>query len=656
MFATVRPEGAVHSLLKSSAAIAALALFANPARAQMASGSEQVVVTAARIGGVSADLLGSSATVIDPIDIELRQTDILSDVLRDVPGVAVSRSGPIGQFTQIRIRGAESNHTLVLIDGIRASDPFFGEFDFGTLIADDLARVEVLRGEQSALYGSDAIGGVVQYITASGAEAPGLRGHAEGGSFGTFDGALRYAGVAGAFDYALSGAYFRNTGRPDNDFGSRRLGSEIGSAAGKFGYALAPHARLNAVVRYSDTRADVNMQDFAFPPSSSFGFEVDGNGSYRNRALYGLVSGEYDALDGRWRNSLTVQGVTAQRDGYGNSGFAAGERSSGDKGARERASYVSALDFGSGEIAQRVTGAVDLEREFYRNTDPTGFADTSRRHTDTIGLVGAYDLVYARKVALSAAARFDRNYRFADAFTWHLQASYLFDNGFRPHAAAGSGFKAPTIYELYSFTPGPGSFIGNPALKPERSVGWELGADQHLFDGWVTLGATYFNSRLKDEIFTKFVGPSFAASPQNATTDSPRDGIETSLSARLDDQWRIDLAYTYLHALQDGHEEVRRAPHIASLNVAWRAAGDAAGVTLTIRYNGRQRDNNFTLSGQPVVDLAPYTLVNLGADVRLTDTIRLYGRVENLLNTDYQEVYTIHEGGRGVFVGLRAGF
>src|SRR6185503_7127396 len=141
---------------------------------------EQVVVTASRLGGIRADLLGSSATVLEPIDLELRQTEIVSDVLRDVPGVAVSRSGPVGQFTQVRIRGAESNHTLVLIDGIKASDPFYGEFEFETLIADDVARVEVLRGEQSALYGSDAIGGVIQYITLSGADAPGLRGRIEG--------------------------------------------------------------------------------------------------------------------------------------------------------------------------------------------------------------------------------------------------------------------------------------------------------------------------------------------------------------------------------------------------------------------------------------------------------------------------------------------
>src|SRR5262245_58184556 len=125
---------------------------------------ERVLITASLIGAVRTDLLGSSATVLAPIDLENRQVRVVSDVLRDVPGVAVNRIGAVGQLTQVRLRGAEANHTLTMIDGIKASDPFFGEFDYGALIADDVARIEVLRGEQSALYGSDAIGGAVHYI------------------------------------------------------------------------------------------------------------------------------------------------------------------------------------------------------------------------------------------------------------------------------------------------------------------------------------------------------------------------------------------------------------------------------------------------------------------------------------------------------------
>jgi vitamin B12 transporter len=633
------------------------ALGALPALAQSDNAPpENVIVTASRLGGIRSDLLGSSATVLEPIDLEERQVVIVSDALRDVAGVAVSRAGPVGQFTQVRIRGAEANHTLVLIDGIKASDPFFGEFEFETLIADDVARVEVLRGEQSALYGSDAIGGVIQYFTATGAEAPGFRARAEGGSFGSANANVRYAGVQGGFDYALSAAYSRTDGVPDNVSGMRHLGSENASLAGKFSYAIDEYFRLKAVARYSATDADVNQQDFNFPPGPNYGFEVDGNGSYKNRVFYGLLGAEFEGLEGRWKNSLDVQGVDAQRNGYGNSGFAADARSSGDKGERLRASYVSALDFGSTDFAQKLTGAIDWEREYYRNTDPTGFADTSERHSDNYGFVGDYDVVIDNRLALGAAARFDKNYRFEDAFTYRLQASYRFDFGLRPHAAAGTGIKSPTIYELYGYTPGPGSFIGNPHLKPERSQGWEVGLEQTFLDGMAKADLTFFDSTLKDEIFTIFVPPTFAASPQNATTNSTREGVEASLSAILGKEWRLNLAYTYLNAVQNGQEEVRRAPNIASLNLAWRSAEARYGANLTVRYNGEQTDNNFTLSGPPRVKLPAYTLINLDADYRINETFQLYGRVENLLDTKYQEVFTIRGVGRAVYAGIRAGF
>ncbi|HZV58411.1 MAG TPA: TonB-dependent receptor plug domain-containing protein, partial [Sphingobium sp.] len=157
---------------------------------------EAIVVTAALSGrGIERDLIGSSITLIDAQDMADRETRIVSDILRDVPGIAVSRAGAVGGQTQIRIRGSEANHVLVFVDGIKVSDPYQGEFDFATLIADDAARIEVLRGQQSALYGSDAIGGVVSYITLSGREAPGVRLRGEGGSFDTFNGAARLAGA-----------------------------------------------------------------------------------------------------------------------------------------------------------------------------------------------------------------------------------------------------------------------------------------------------------------------------------------------------------------------------------------------------------------------------------------------------------------------------
>lgn len=629
----------------STAAFAA-ALASTSALAQ----SDDIIVTATRAGGLSRDVLGISASVIGPNDLEARQTRALSDVLRDVPGVAVSRAGGAGQLTQVRMRGAEANHTMVLIDGVEASDPFQGEFAFENLIADDVARVEVLRGPQSALYGAQAIGGVISYTTASGAEASGVRGRLEYGSFDSWNGAARVAGVADALDYAVSASASRTNGTPSAVGGSRDLGADNEALAAKGVYSFSDHLRLKAVARYSRVKADVNSQDFNFPPGPTYGFVVDGDGAFKTESLYGLARLEGETFAGRWSNALTVQGASADRDNY-----EFGARQTGDEGRRYKASYESVLTLGDDGLRHVITGAVDFRRETYLNTSPfLNAAQALRREADNTGVTLDYEMVAHDKLGLGAAVRHDSNELFDDSTTYRAQASYLFDTGARVHAAAGSGVTNPGYYDLFGFDPT--SFAGNPNLKPEKSEGWEAGAEQRFLGGSAWIDVTYFDATLENEIATNFVGPTFIASPVNLATKSPRRGVEVSGQAALGEQWRVAGSYTYLDAEQDGLEEVRRAPHIASLNVSWRSVGKRFGANLTVRYNGDAQDSNFTLTGGPRVTLPAFTLVNLGADYRLTEKLSLYGRVENLTDEDYQEIYTYASPGRAAYFGVKAGF
>ena len=612
-----------------------------------------VVVTASRSGdAVPESLIGASITVIDPAAMEDRQTRIVSDVLRDVPGVAVSRSGAVGGFTQIRMRGTEGNQVLVLIDGIKASDPYLGEFDFGTLIADDAVRIEVLRGQQSALYGSDAIGGVIQYITLSGAEAPGVRLRAEGGSFGTASAAARFAGVVDDLDYAFSSSYYHTGGTPTAVNGTRDIGSDSAAASVKAIWSPVSHFKLTAVGRYSYTYADSNDSE-TDPTSPLFGLTVDSPGvHYRNEAFYGLLRGELGLLDDRWTNALSVQVADSRRDAYAGS-----VRTSGDTGDRTKGSFESTLRFGDAAFRQRVTLAVDSEREQYQNRDPSGFGFSGKRHTDNLGFVGQYDLVVNDALALDASLRHDRNELFDNADTYRLQASYRLSATTRVRAAAGSGIRNPEYFELFGFTDG--QYIGNPNLKPEKSTGWELGVDQGFLNGSATFGLTYFNSRLKDEIVTDFPPPLFIASPVNLTQDTTQRGLETYLEARINDRLRVDAAYTYLHAVADGAQAQRRPVDIASLNVTINSADRRAEVTFTARYNGRQQDITFTdptFATEPIVTLGSYTLLNLNGEYKLSERVSLIGRVENLTGKRYQEVYSFEGMGRGAFAGFRARF
>lgn len=612
---------------------------------------EEIVVSASRSGeGVPLARLAASATVLDPAVLEQRQTRIVSDMLRDVPGVAVGRTGAVGGQTQLRIRGTEGNHVLVLIDGIEAADPFYGEFDFGTLIADPEARIEVLRGQQSSLFGSDAIGGVVSYTTLSGAEAPGFSVRAEGGSFDTFNAATRMAGVAGAFDYALSGAYYRTGGYATAVGGDRDLRSEIGAASAKLNWTPSAAFKLSAVGRYSTTAAETNDTegDFASP---LFGRIVDTPGArFVNRAFYGLIKAELSAFDGRWTNSVSGQIVDAARRTYDATG-----RTGGDKGQRYKGSFVSSLGLETGAITHRVTAAIDVEREQFRNTTPSTFTFQGRRDTDNLGLVGQYELTTGG-LSLGGSVRHDDNDRFDDATTWRVQAGYRLPTGTRAHAAYGTGVKNPGYYELFGFSDG--RYIGNPNLKPEKSRGWEAGVEQSFGDGRATIGATWFDSTLDDEIFTSFPPPDFIASPGNRTTRSTQQGVEVSVAARPISALRLDAAYTWLDAHENGVEEVRRPAHMASFNATVFSADQRFSGTLTLRYNGRMSDVAFTdPSFVPVtVSLQEYALVNLAASYAVTDSISVFGRVENLTAERYQEVFSYATAGRAAYGGVRARF
>lgn len=604
---------------------------------------EAILVSASRDGSLKRDSYTGSALVITAEQVEARQTRDIADILRDVPGVAVA--GVAGQ-TQIRLRGSEANHVLVLVDGIEVSDPFAGEFDIGTLQADPGARIEVLRGPQSALYGSDAIGGVVAYETASGRARPGFSARLEGGTQDTVNGALRYGAYGDSWDAALSAVVVSTDGQPNARGGVRDIGRDSYTLAGKGNVALGENLTLRTAARFIRTEGRANDSDFD-TTSPTFGFIIDSPGSgFTNEAFYGLVGARLATLEGRWTHDLSAQIADVTRETYGAFG-----PSSASEGDRFKASYVSAVALAD---EHDLTFAADYEVEGFRNAFAGSGGFTGRREIEQIGLVGEYRYSGAA-LDLSAAIRHDINDLFRDATTFRVGAGYRITETTRIRAAGGSGVKNPGFFELYGFVDG--RFIGNAALRPEKSTGWEVGLDQQLGDT-ASVAVTYFDSELKGEIFTTFPAPDFIATPANRTTASQQRGVEVSLTAQLADQWGLNAAYSYLDAEEDGTEEVRRPEHIASAALTWTAPGDAASATLVVRHNGATPDVAFTdPSFVPVrVQLDDYTLINLNARARVTDTISAFARVENLLGEEYEQVFSFVSPGRSAVVGIEARF
>ena len=660
------------SLLALAAAAPALAQ-SNPTQPTTDAAGDTIVVTASRSGdAIPIDLLGASVTVLDDAALDQRQTRIVSDILRDVPGVAVSRTGAVGGMTQVRLRGAEGNHTLVLIDGIKASDPYSGEYDFGTLLADEDAKIEVLRGQQSSLYGSDAIGGVINYITLTGAEAPGIKLRAEGGSMGTFSGAARAAGVTGDVDYALSSSYLRTDGYPTAIGGRRDVGSDNLGASVKASWTPTATFKLTAVGRYSRTAADTNDGDNDYS-SPTFGRTIDSPGVYfHNDAFYGLLRAQLDLLDGRFTNVVTGQLADTKRTDFDvadPNAPPAGQpivKANGDHGRRAKGSYEGTFRFGGDTVKQSLTAAVDYERESEHTIVSQYGAFLGWRHIVNTGVVGEYELVANDRLGVGASVRHDFNTRFADDTTYRVQASYRFDEGTRLHAASGSGVKSPSFGELFDYYEG--RYIGNPDLRPEKSTGFEAGVEQTLTGAHVVLGATYFANRLKDEI-----GFAYTADGMTSVNEPGRThqrGVEMYANARLGGGWRLDASYTYLHAPRDQvvlplvapytgtavtAQAPRRAKTIASASLNWAPEQQPFSADVTVRYNGRQNDVAYIDPSfvPALARLRSFTLVNLAATYRIGRHVELFGRVENLLDRTYAEVYSFVAAGRTAYGGVR---
>lgn len=614
--------------------------LSTPAFAEDAA-DDSIVVTASRAqNGVEQDMLGASVTLLTAEDVQSRQTVVVSDILRDVPGVAVNRGGAIGSLTSVRIRGAEGNHTLMMIDGIEASDPAGGLFDFGSLFADEGARIEVLRGEQSALYGSDAIGGVVHYITASGKDRPGNSVIAEAGSYDTWRIGARVAGVNGRLDYALTGGVFETGGFIVAPNGSRHMGAGSRNLGGKLGYDLGD-VQLRAVARYNRTRAETNDQDYFIT-----GNAIDAGGEYEGENIYGLIGALVHTGD-NLTHDLSVQRASSDRDMFNEDGT----HNRGSLGRRTRASWVSHLALGEGNhLRHDVTGAVDYERETYRNAGPVN-ALNPLRVINSWGFVGQYQASVADKGALILALRHDANSRFKDATSWRASASWKLSPSTRLRGAAGTGMKAPTFAELYGYSP-TANYVGNPNLKVETSHGWEIGVDQSFLNKAISIGVTYFSATLKDQIIDLYA-PIYTST--NASGETPHKGLEMTANAKIGNGFSISGQYSHIKAENEfGDQLIRRPRNLASANLLWEASDNSALVNLNIRHNGEMLDTNFaTYVTAPLKD---FTLVNLSGEVRLTEGIRLHGRIENLLGSDYVENVGYNSPGRTVTAGFRANF
>lgn len=610
---------------------------------------EEVVVIGSHVPRPAREV-GSAVTVFGAEDIAARKVALGSELLREVPGVAVSRSGQVGNLTQVRIRGAEGNHTLVLVDGIEVNDPAFGsEFDFANLLTYDLGRVEVLRGPQSALYGSDAIGGVVSLTTRR--PEPGLAARAEAvaGSFGTTQLGATLGGGADRLSGAVSAVRYDSDGISASAIHPEKDGYENATLHARLDAALTPQVAARAVLRQVDNRVETDREDFAFPPGPTEGLIIDTDDVKESSQLYGLLALDAELLDGRWLHRAAYGFTRAETDVIEDR-----REVSASRGERRKLEYSTTLRLGGRDVEHALTAGVQHEALDFSNRSVSLPAANQRREDEQTSLVAEYALSLAGRAAVSASLRRDYNDLFDDATTARVTGSYLLASGTRVHASFGEGITNPGFYELFGFIPD--SFRGNPDLEPERSVSWDAGVEQSLLQGRLLVDATYFRADLEDEIATVFDFATFSSTVVNQRGESERQGVEVTVEAELHPRWSLFGTYTHLDATEpDGSREVRRPRHAASLNLDARFLDGRARLNIGVLFNGARDDLEFvSATPESRVRLERYTLVNGALSYDVDERVQIFLRGENLLDEEYTEVFGYRTPGAAGYLGVRA--
>ncbi|WP_419807293.1 TonB-dependent receptor plug domain-containing protein [Sphingomonas sp.] len=593
-----------------------------------------VIVTARRVPQQASET-GQAVTVIDRAEIDRRQTVSVADLLATTPGVTVSRNGSVGGLTTLRIRGAEGDQTLVVIDGIRVNDPSStgGGFDFANLLAASVERVEVLRGPGSVPWGSQAIGGVVNVLTADPAQlADGAVKARASAEYGYADQAYATAGLSGrtgALSGSLTAGCLRTDGISSAASGTERDGYRQIGATGRIGLEIAEGIGIDLRGYYADS----HLRYDGFADAPPFG-PADGPQSGTTQELYGYAGVHADLAEGRFRNRIAFTIADIDRDNF-DPFF-----SSIARGRSERYEYQG--DFRASDAVRVVAGA---ERENSRFNDGSIFADT--------GITSVYGQAIVKPVqplTLTGGIRYDDHDTFGGHTTLGGDAALALGSGTTLRASYGEGFKAPTLYQLYSF-------YGNLGLEPETARSFDAGVQQRLLDGRASVGVTYFNRRTKNQIdFRSCVGAECAAQPFGLYDNIARtraDGVEVELALRPSDALTLTGNVSYIDAQNRspganfGRDLARRPHETASVDADYRFPfGLRVGGTVTMV--GDSFDN-----AANSVRLDGYALASVRASLPLGERIEVYGRVDNVANERYQTAAGYGTYGRAAYGGVR---
>ena len=612
----------MHAILRRSCAVILLfTATSSPALADATLYIPTIVVTPMYIP-TTIERAGSTVTVIDSARIAESGAGSVAELLRTVPGVQVTESGGSGGRALVSLRGAEAQHTLVLIDGVRVNDPASArdEFDFSVFSPTDVERIEILRGPQSALYGSDAIGGVINIITKH--PAKGMHGSltAEAGSYGTRRTTATASGDSGPWSLMASGTYYATDGFSrvgDRDNGEQDSTLKYaGTLRGSYDAGEGRSVSFGLNGYHQDSLIDKSAT-------------VDASGYTSARDLIdGFARFTTPSHDGKLVHTLTVFGTSTTRD------YVEPTRDTKYRGTNVGFEYQGTLKLG---VAGSLLGGLRLERETAHQKVSTSASPAFDGGQTLYAGYLLYQLPVNERLNLSFAGRYDGASRGDGFLTGRFTAVYdMSEIETRIRGSFGSGAKRPTAFQL--------SY--NPALEPETSLGADLGIEKTLLDGRLTVGVTGFWNRFENLI--NFDGDYLTGTYKNIDS-AETAGVEATMTATIvPGVLSGTAAYTYLFSrdLSPGLPLQRRPKHSGALSLAWTGIENVELRATATLVGDSYNDDAAT------VPLGGWARVDLSARYAINPQLTAFGRIENLFNARYQEATGYNTAGISAYAGL----
>jgi vitamin B12 transporter len=593
-------------------------------------------ITVTGVGQYHEDI-GRAVTTLRDNELELRQTVSIADLLATTPGVTTTRNGGAGGFSAVRIRGAEGEQTLTLIDGVRVNDPSSpgGGFDFGNLLSGNINRIEILRGPNSVPWGSQAIGGVVNIVTAAPSSDFSGNARAEYGYKNAANLVGQVSDTFGPISASLGGGYFRDDGISAFKGGTERDGYRQYAANGKIGVAISDDFDLDFRAYFADSRTRID----GFPPPF---FSFADTPEYSTaQELFGYAGANLRLFDDVLKNRIAFTIADINRDNFDAPRQAVPSFLA--RGRTERFEYQ-----GDAHLSDHLRAVFGAEHETSRFTD--GFSPVSTNATSGYAQLIANPI---DALTLTGGARVDDHQTYGSKATFSGNAAWRLRSGTIIRAAYGEGFKAPTLFQLYSF-------FGNSTLNPETARSYEVGIEQQFLDSAATVSITAFQRNSSNQIdFISCFGQTTGICTNRpfGTYDNVKSsrakGVEASVKLRPSDTLTVEGNYSYIDAKDrtTGLTLLRRPKHGVNLSADWNA-WDKVKLGASLQLVSDSADVDFETFSRTALD--GYALASIRAAVPIGERFEVYGRIENLADKSYETVSGYGTAGRNAHVGVRA--